>query len=217
MICDMSFLRMLNLVPPFVMIYILVFIWKLPKISTAPRPPIRTSLPAAVSLRHAAPPRLPPHPLALPSFMTTVSCRRHHSPVVSASSVPHLIVPPSVTPPPLSTTGFDGLLEGYPAGMARKFVPRCLGWSSGTGRWPAARIRITGAGGWVHWEGEGNSFLFSDARCKLGWPSAYGGWIRRARVRKISFLVESPFKLRFLIIYSIIRQVVWREEYGGPI
>jgi hypothetical protein len=34
MICDMSFLHMLNLVAQFVMIYILVFIWKFPKMST---------------------------------------------------------------------------------------------------------------------------------------------------------------------------------------
>jgi hypothetical protein len=33
MICDMSFLHLLNLVGQFVMIYILVLIWKLPKIS----------------------------------------------------------------------------------------------------------------------------------------------------------------------------------------
>jgi hypothetical protein len=34
MICDMSFLHMLNLVAQFVMIFILVFIWKFPKMST---------------------------------------------------------------------------------------------------------------------------------------------------------------------------------------
>jgi hypothetical protein len=34
MICDMSFLHMLNLVAQFIMIYIMVLIWKLPKIST---------------------------------------------------------------------------------------------------------------------------------------------------------------------------------------
>jgi Fe2+ transport system protein B len=34
MIYDMSFLHMLNLVVQFVMIYILILIWKLPKIST---------------------------------------------------------------------------------------------------------------------------------------------------------------------------------------
>jgi hypothetical protein len=36
MICDMSFVHMLTLVDQFVMIYILVLIWKLPKISTHP-------------------------------------------------------------------------------------------------------------------------------------------------------------------------------------
>jgi hypothetical protein len=35
MICDMSFLHILNLVAQFVMIYILVLIWKLPKIPTS--------------------------------------------------------------------------------------------------------------------------------------------------------------------------------------
>jgi hypothetical protein len=34
LICDMSFLHMLNVVVQFVMIYILVLIWKLPNIST---------------------------------------------------------------------------------------------------------------------------------------------------------------------------------------
>jgi hypothetical protein len=34
MICDMSFLHMFNLVAQFLMIFILVLIWKLPKIST---------------------------------------------------------------------------------------------------------------------------------------------------------------------------------------
>jgi hypothetical protein len=34
LICDMSFLHMLNLVAQFDMIYILVLIWKLPNIST---------------------------------------------------------------------------------------------------------------------------------------------------------------------------------------
>jgi Fe2+ transport system protein B len=38
MICDMSFLHMLNLVAQFIMIYILVLIWKLPKISTIQKP-----------------------------------------------------------------------------------------------------------------------------------------------------------------------------------
>jgi hypothetical protein len=36
LICYMSFLHMLNLVVQFVMIYILVLIWKLPNISTLP-------------------------------------------------------------------------------------------------------------------------------------------------------------------------------------
>jgi hypothetical protein len=38
LICDMSFLHMLNLVVQFVMIYILVLIWKLPNISTIKNP-----------------------------------------------------------------------------------------------------------------------------------------------------------------------------------
>jgi hypothetical protein len=38
LICDMSFLHMLNLVAQFVMTYILVFIWKLSDISTIQKP-----------------------------------------------------------------------------------------------------------------------------------------------------------------------------------
>jgi hypothetical protein len=34
LICDLRFLHMLNLVAQFIMIYILVLIWKLPNIST---------------------------------------------------------------------------------------------------------------------------------------------------------------------------------------
>jgi hypothetical protein len=41
MICDMSLLNMLNLVVQFIMIYIMVLIWKLPNISTLGTPSAR--------------------------------------------------------------------------------------------------------------------------------------------------------------------------------
>jgi hypothetical protein len=42
LICDLNFLHMLNLVAQFVMIYILVLIWKLPNIPTIQKPYYRS-------------------------------------------------------------------------------------------------------------------------------------------------------------------------------
>jgi hypothetical protein len=50
MICDMSFLHMLNLVAQFVMVNILVLIWKLPKISTLDS--LRSDLPLGSVAHH---------------------------------------------------------------------------------------------------------------------------------------------------------------------